>query len=450
MKKISYIILLLCITIWGCSPKSQVPASRFADEGVAEKPTEKGDDYFEDQYLRYEDHIYKDNIKTALLHKTGWELAPPLFRLNSEESIKLSFDDMDGDVKTYYYTIEHCTADWKSSDLIEPEVIDGYYTDIINEFDNSFNTLNGYTHYSIILPNNNFKLKKTGNYLLKVFLDNDPENLVITKRFMVYENKVGIEPQVRRATIVEDRESRQEIDFTIRHSTFPIPNPFKELKVILMQNNRWDNAKYGLQPLFVKDKELVYDYDEDNVFDGSNEFRHFDIKSLRYQTERINNIQYYKDSTEFHIHLVTDENRAYQQYYSKPDINGKYLIKNSDGFNSELEAEYVYVHFTFPYEAPLMGGNLYVFGGFSDWQFKDDFQLKYNYKRKAYEAVIYLKQGYYNYEYVFLKDNSTVGDNTFIEGNHFETQNDYSILVYYRDITNNYDRLIGVKSFKAN
>ena len=414
------------------------------------------DDYYKKEHFRFENYIYKDNIKTALLYKEGWQLSSPVFELNSNEKIKLSFDDLDADSKNYYYTIIHCNANWEPSDIRDSEYIEGFIENQITDYKFSFNTMQNYTHYNLVIPNEDLKVRKSGNYILKVYLDNDPDNVVLSSRFMVVDRKITIQAKVKQATSINDRNYKQEIDFTIIHKGYDIADPYGDIKVIITQNDRWDNAIKNLKPLFIRNNELIYDYDEDNVFSAGNEYRHFDIKSMRYQSERIRKITFelskQVDSSlekNHHVYLLNDEKRSIKRYSSEIDINGKQFIKTDEGTDSETEADYAYVHFSLLYDAPLIDGNLYVFGAISLWNFSRESQLKYNYKRFAYETTMYLKQGYYNYEYVFLQDGETVADNTFIEGSHYETENDYTIYVYHNSFGDNYDQLIAVEKFNS-
>jgi hypothetical protein len=280
------------------------------------------------------------------------------------------------------------------------EYIDGFIENSVLDYRYSFNTLQKYTHYNFVFPNNSMRITKSGNYLLKVYLESNPENLIITRRFMVFQNKVAIESKVTAASIIEDRLFKHEIDFTIDHGGYPITNPYGDLKIVITQNNRWDNAKINLKPLFVKDQQLVYDYDQENVFDGGNEFRYFDTRSVRYHAGGIKAI--FKDSLGIHVDLVSDEKRSFKRYYSQPDMNGDFLIKVQEGNNSEVEADYCYVTFFLPYDDPLTDGNLYVFGAVNARKCGTENLMHYNPKRFGYECTLYLKQGYYNYEYVFL------------------------------------------------
>ena len=405
------------------------------------------EDYYGNTAIRYQDYVYRPTIKTVQLHEESFELSQPIINLGSEEKLKLSFDDLDADVKSYSYTFVHCNASWEPDDLMPNEYIEGFQDNTINDYRYSFNTLQRFTHYNAIFPSNSIKITKSGNYILKVFLDGNQNNVIITRRFMIYENKVSVSAKISPASIIEDRNYKQEIDFTINHIGYQISNPYGDLKVAITQNNRWDNAKTELKPLFVKNDELVYDYDEANVFTGGNEFRYFDLKSIRYHSEKIFAIN--TDTSGIHVDLYSDDKRSFKRYSTYSDINGNYLVKINEGNNSEVEADYCNVNFFLPYDDALTDGNLYVFGAYNAWACNQENLMHYNAKRFGYECSLFLKQGYYNYEYVFLKDGTNTADETLIEGMHFETENDYTIYVYHRQMGTFYDQLICVKRLNS-
>ena len=407
------------------------------------------EEYYGSSTIRYEDYVYKPAIKTVRLYDENFELSQPIINLLAPDKLKLSFDDLDADFKNYAFTIIHCNLNWQPSDLVSAEYIDGFPESPVRDYRYSFNTLIKYTHYNAYFPNDNMKITKSGNYILKVFVEGSPDDIVLTKRFMVYENKVTIQPRVTAASIIADRNFKQEVDFTINHTGYQINNPYNDFHVVVAQNNRWDNAKTSLKPLFVKDVELVYDYDEDNVFTGGNEFRNFDIKSIRYHSERIASIKY-DSSAGMQVYLLPDEKRTFKRHTTIGDLNGNFAIKIQEGNDSEVEADYCYVHFFLPYDDVLTDGNLYVFGAYNGWRCNQDNLMKYNEKRFGYEGTLLLKQGYYNYEYAYMKDGATAADNTLIEGMHYETENDYTIYVYHRQQRTFYDQLIGVKRFNSN
>ena len=405
------------------------------------------DDYYNANYLRYENYTYKNNIKTILFHKEGWELTPPLIALNSGDKLKLSFDDLNGGVQTYKYTVVHCDAFWKPSDLIQSEYIDGFIDDNISAYKYSFNTIQPFTHYDVTFPNENIRINKSGNYLLKVFIDDNPDDIIFTRRFMIYENLVNVTSTIKPATIIEDKYYKQEIDFVINSGNYSISNAYSDLKVVITQNDRWDNAISNLKPKYIRSNELVYDYEDGNVFNGGSEFRKFDMKSLKYQTAWVR--KSFRDSIGNQVYLMTDQKRNINVYSSDQDINGRRLVKTEDYDNTDIEADYAWVHFTLPYSEPLIDGSLYVFGALSDWGFGKENIMIYNYKKSFYEANILLKQGYYNYDYVFVKNGENVGDETFIEGSHYETENDYTIYVYHKQPGTLFDKLIGVKALNS-
>ncbi|HIE73301.1 MAG TPA: DUF5103 domain-containing protein [Flavobacteriales bacterium] len=416
----------------------------FSQKEIISKNLSENDSIFTEEIviieptIIYKNETFNRQIKTVLCHNTIDELSLPIINLNSAEQLLISFDDLDTDIKDYYFTIIHCKSDWTASDLMQSEYIDGFTDEPITNYEFSFNTLQKYSHYSFNFPTEELKPLLSGNYVFKIY-EQGGETIAF-KRFMVLETMLTIKAEVRRATLVDDRKTKHEIDFIIKHPNITIADPFSDIKVTIKQNNRGDNAITDLKPLFVKNNELIYDYQEDNTFWGNNEFRHFDIKSLRYQSERIKEIIF--DSTYHHVYLFNDRKRPFDRYSIEPDINGKFLIKSQEGWKSSIEADYAFVHFTLPVDH-ISYGELYVIGEFTNWQLEAANKLKYNADKMQYEASIYLKQGYYNYHYS-LKDTTTNRvDVSFIEGTHYQTRNDYYIYVYYRAVGDRYDRFVG-------
>ena len=391
-----------------------------------------------DPIIVLKNQIFSQNIKTVLCYKQEQQLSLPIINLESDEKLLISFDDLNTEKKTYLYTIIHCNSDWTKSNLMQSEYISGFYEETIVNYEFSFNTIQKYTHYNFVFPSKNMKPILSGNYIFKIYDENG--NNVIHKKFMVLDRQTFIEANVRRATLAEYRKTKHEIDFTISHPNLRISDPFSEIKVHIKQNNKEDNAITNLTPQFVMNEKLDYNYEDINTFFGNNEFRHFDFSSLRYQSERIKQINF--DSTYNHVYLFNDNKRTYDFYSIEPDINGEFLIKIQEGWKSNTEADYAFVHFNLISER-ISYGDLYLIGKFSDWELRQEFKLEYNSKQKKYEKEIYLKQGYYNYHYA-LNDTSTNSiDVSFIEGSHYQTRNDYYIYVYYRPIGNRYDRLVG-------
>lgn len=409
----------------------------------------QNDDYVSENELRYDDFVYKSNIKTAQLYESTWEFSAPLIKFNAGEQLLLSFDDLDADKKQYSLSIVHCDAKWNPSDLMQSEYLQGFFDLNIINFSFSVNTLQKYTHYSILFPTQNMVLTKSGNYIVYVYQDGDKKNLVLTRRFMVYDEKVTIVGTIQQAIGDDEQYERQHIDFDILNSSYDLTNSHVDLKVVITQNNRWDNAVYDIKPTYNTPQKLSYTLDKASTFNGGNEFRYFDTRSLRTYTERIKNI--YKDeSNKNHVELTDEENKSSKNYIFYPDFNGSFFIKNKDMTgNQDLEADYVYVHFFLPYEVPAADGNFYLLGKLCNWKLDKANKLVYDYKLKGYTCTLYIKQGYYNYVYAFLRDKTKAGDETVTEGNHWETENDYSIYVYHRKRGTYYDQLIGIRRMNS-
>ena len=380
-------------------------------------------------------------IHTTLLHKKDEPLSYPIIRINSKEKLQLSFDDFNTDFRDYYYTIIHCNSDWTVSDLMQSEYINGFFDGRIENYEFSFNTTQKYTNYQLVFPEDNLQPILSGNYIISVFINNNPDEVVFQKRFMILEEKISVTAQVKRATIIDERLYKQEVDFIVNHGDMYIANPYSDIKIVVKQNNREDNAINNLKPLFVKQNHLVYDYEQENTFEAGNEYRYFDTKSIRYHSERIKDITI--DSNNIMVELFTDISRSFNEFITLSDLNGNFLIKKQEAWNSDTESDYVKVKFSLIENRKISYGNIYLFGRFTDWDLKDEYKLIWNESTRKYECITLLKQGYYNYLYI-LEDNSNKKTNlSFIEGSHYQCKNEYYIYVYFRDIGKTYDQLIG-------
>ncbi len=411
---------------------------------------EGADDYVNDNVLKYDDYVYKPNIRTVQFHLTTWEYAAPVISLNGNEQVELSFDDLDGDQKQYTFSFVHCNADWTPSDLMISEYMNGYYDINIINFAYSINTFHKYTHYSIIFPQqNNVRFTKSGNYLLYVYRFGNKDDLVLTRRFMVYDEKLNIGATFRQTIGGDDQFNKQQLDFTINPGGYNLTNPYKDMKVVITQNNRWDNAVTDIKPTFMNGQQLVYSLDKATTFNGGNEFRYFDTRSIRYLTERVKNI-YRDEQNRFHVQLQKDEVRKNKPYLYYPDFNGGFLVRNREGHGYEdIEADYVDVHFFLEYPSAEASGNFYIMGKLTDWRMNKRSKMTYNYERSGYETTLFLKQGFYNYIYVLSNDDKKGGNETVVEGNHWDTENDYNIYVYHRQFGTYYDQLISYKKLNS-
>ena len=395
-----------------------------------------------------ENKTYLPTIKTVQICDSSFQLSDPIILLGSKQQLKLSFDDLCSEIKNFSYTLVHCNSNWMPSHLSPLDYMNGVPTDNINDHEFAVNTRQPYIHYSLQFPSESMRLTKSGNYILKVYQDNNPEKLVLTRRFYVFEQKVLISASVKPTTVIIDRNYKQQIDLSITTNGLEINNPYDDVKVVIKQNGREDNAIQSLKPHYVRENTLMYDYDNgENVFTGGNEFRNFDIKTLHTPTEHVQKI--IPDSNLYHVLLLPDEKRPFKRYTKIDDINGRYLIKDQDAASSETESDYVFVHFFLPSSEFFQEGDIYLMGALVDWQLNEQNKMTFNVNRHGYELTLLLKQGYYNYQYLLLPKGKKVADETFIEGMHFETENDYTILVYLFNSSEDYDSLISVKHLNS-
>ncbi|MCT4582491.1 MAG: DUF5103 domain-containing protein [Flavobacteriales bacterium] len=383
---------------------------------------------------------YRANISSVLLYKKNLDLSDPVILLNSNEVFEFHFDVLDSDFETFQYRLIHCNEDWSPSDLDDMEYIDGFNDNYIEEFKQSYNTIQQYVHYELEFPNENIRMIKSGNYAIAVYKENEPENIVLTHRFYVTENNVQVVPDVKYPTNLDDKYYKQEIDFNLLFAPNLIINPFSNLKVVIEQNHRTDNPCKYLKPNYAKQDELIFNYDEENVFEGGNEYRHLDLTTVRNKTDRIARIE--SGDKSYIAHLIPDNKRTFQKYLEYQDINGRFLVKTIDQTDNHLESEYVKVHFTVPYRDPFSQGDLYIYGGFTNWEIDPNYKMNYNYTTRCYEGTAYLKQGYYNYSYIYKSDKQLAGELSKIEGTHFDTENEYTFKIYYADPSDFYDRLL--------
>lgn len=403
-------------------------------------------DYYNPSFLRYENHVYIPTIHTVTLENAAIALSEPVLQLGTEDKLMLTFDDLADDSRDFGYRIIHCDMNWQPSVLSESDYIDGFYTDHIIEYKHSFNTLIPYWHYSLEFPNAQMKPLISGNYLMVVFDNSNPDQVLITRRFWVTENKIQINPRIHRATDISLMNSDQEIDFSLNISNLKIPNPFGDVKVVIVQNNRWDHVISNLKPMMVQDDELRYDYEDENLFEGGNEFRSFDTRSTRFLTQFTDSIQLEGSTGPYDFILKPETFRSSLRYSSIDDIDGKYLVKIYEGRDSQLEADYVKVNFRLKTTTPIAEkGDLYLFGQLTDWGLPGWSKMHYSAEEKSYLLSLTLKQGYYNYMYVFLPDQGKGGTLLETEGSHYETENKYCFYVYFKTAGDRYDHLIGFR-----
>lgn len=354
-------------------------------------------------------------------------------------TLQVSFDDLQADEKDYYYEIKHCDFDWTPSNLMISEYVSGYEKDRIRNYQSSFNTLQPYTHYTFSIPNKNTRIKISGNYLISI-LDED-DTVIFTRRIVFYEQKVPVGVTLYRSRNINEINKKQVVQFTINHKDFRISNPSKEIVPVVLQNDQWQTKATNFKPLFYKGNQLVYRDDDKNSFWGGNEFLHFDTKSIRESSLNI-----YKSILEnglYQTYLFGDRERVDAPYSHYPDVNGAFVIRNLEGTDNSVDADYSWVHFSLESYEDLENKEVYVSGLFNNWQLNDLNKMTYNVETERYEASILLKQGFYNYQYV-TKNNENIISNYDISGSFDKTENNYTVIVYYKKFGSRYTQVIGV------
>lgn len=401
------------------------------------------DEYFDDTFVRYEDRTYHDNIKTVQFNVKNVSLSLPVIALGGGEVLELSFDDLNGEYQDYSYTVIHCDRNWKPTQIPNSEYINGFLEENVMNYEFSFNTVQKYIHYTLAFPNQNFSMNISGNYVLLVYRDFDKNKPIITRRFRVYEKLVEVKAQVRMPMEISKRRTHHQVNVEVLHPEYQIRNPVGDLAIHIQQNYRWDNIKTDMKPIFIKDSQVIYDNMGDVLFEGGNEYRWLDMRSLRYHPENVRSIWYDPDSLKNHIFMLPDKSFNKTNYVTVPDMNGAYVIEVREGNDPDRDADYAMVHFQFKYDKPVMDGGIYLYGGLTEWQIQPKYRMEYDYRDGVYECTAYLKQGYYNYQYLYVKDGETEGEVELSEGSFYAARQIYTFYVYHTQMGQRYDRLIG-------
>ena len=393
--------------------------------------------------------VYEDGIQSVKLTPIGVEFGQPIIQLFSGEKLVLTFDDLLQKDRYLKYTLIHCSHDWQYSSLNQIEYLDGFFEDLITDYSYSFNTIVPYTKYKLLFPTAEMRITKSGNYLLVVY-DDRIDNPVLTKRMMVVDvQQVSLKPNITWAQDLQFRSTKQQVDFKAYTGTYTIRNPAMYLHATILQNGRWDNAIERLTFRNAKSGEYDFSFDNTNrnIFNGSNEFRTFDIRTLRTPADRITSVNFNNRINQ--VYVMEDLARPWGAYVTNPTLKGYCFYANND-FAGQNTEDYVLVHFTLRCDFQVGEGDLYVFGELTDWQIDPKAKLTLNPENTYWEASFYCKQGFYNYLYVFVPKGKGKGaqkiDDTYIEGSHWETRNSYTILLYLQEEGTSYDKLIGVST----
>ncbi len=400
------------------------------------------------QQILYQDVVYDDLIKTIRFYPGTPDIpeplksAYPILYLNDNTPITLEFDELvdPSENEAYFLTdLINCDANWEPTNVLPIEFYEGFSQKQITQWRRSEFTNVSYIHYTFTFPFENEFIKQSGNYILKVYRNNGSNDLVLTRRFIVVNPKLDINiTNILNANRLE-RERLRTLNFQIVARNLDRINPSTDLKVMLLQNFRWDNAATFSQPRFFGNNTFEYFVDLNDEFKGGNEFRLHDIRSVRLFSQSVEDIELINGI--YHARLFTDNKRLRNEFTPIMDRNGTYFIEVQEQQFPAFQADYIWNLFRI--ESPkVKNGEVYVFGSFTDWNLLPSHKMEYNEAANRYEADILLKQGVYDYIYVLGKDNTTT-DDAYFEGRHIETENFYNILVYYRRPGDRTDQLIG-------
>ena len=395
---------------------------------------------------KYQTEIFVPEILTLQVYLLGDELQDPVMRMGSEDRIQVSFDQMSHTFQYYSYSLELCNADWTPSSLLPIEYLEGFSDNKIDESDISFNTTFDYTHYSFELPNENVKPLLSGNYVVKIYETDYPDKILMTACFLIDENLAVIKGKVTGSTLMGVNNKYQQLNFEVDCSKFPVTDPNQDLKILVQQNGRLDNQVFGVKPTYILPASLVFEDNRSLIFEGGNEFLRIDFSHIRNFSGQIERISFHRPY--YHVETILPTGNEYSSYRSGMDVNGRYKVHGQNIW-SDAEIDYSVVHFTYPKEDPWLDGSVYVAGYFNYNLLDGRNKMKYNFDSKQYELDVVLKNGGYDYQYLFLPAGQTQASSIRVAGSHWQTENEYKIYIYYRPYAGRHDRLIGVQRINS-
>ena len=376
-------------------------------------------------------------------------LLPPIMNLGGGNHLEIGFDEFSHEYHRYIYKVEHRNADWSpSTEIFESDYMNGFNGEPIEDYEKSFNTTVLYTHYSLRIPNENISLKLSGNYKLTVYNDEGDEPVpVLTACFSLVEPGVGIGATVSTNTDIDFNKSHQQVDFSVNYGLVKVIDPHRELKTVVMQNRRWDNCVVNPKPNIQAANKIEFTHNRQLIFPAGNEYHKFEILDVHIPTLNVDRMEWFDP----YYHATLYPNQTARNYLYDEDQNGAFIIRNSDDEDVATTCDYVFTHFTLK-SPQLPGGEVYLNGEWTYNRFIPEYRMTYNRETQAYEATALLKQGYYNYNYLFVPDGETQGNSGRTDGNFYETENEYIILVYHRPNGGRYDKLVGYRrmNFKIN
>lgn len=389
----------------------------------------------------YRTQSISPDIYTIQVNANGNWKNYPVIELNSDDYIQINFDRISEDsYKRLRYKFVHCNADWTPSSLSDIEYLEGFNDNPIEDYAVSMNTTVEYTNFIFQVPNQDVRLKLSGNYAVLIYEDDNPDKILLTACFSVVDPQIKMDGAYSSITDIDVNKQHQQVSFTLDCSGIKVQDPINEIKTYVRQNNRLDNEKKLLKPTFIQSNKLVYEHNRDLIFEAGNEYRRFESVSYRYNGLNVQKTEFINPMYRTYIYpdkVLTNNIYSYDQ-----DQNGRFFIRNAEvnEDNNDTEADYFIINFSLLMDEPILD-RIYINGEFTNNSFSDKYLMKYDHDNRMYYASLLLKQGGYNYQYLTRKgDNYTHG---MTEGNYYETENEYSIMVYHRPPGQRYDSFIG-------
>ncbi|WP_034061312.1 type IX secretion system plug protein [Lacinutrix jangbogonensis] len=378
-----------------------------------------------------------EEIKTITFKGDTPESQLPILKLG--EPLVLEFDVLNGNEDDYYYEISHYNYDWTPSVLMQSEYLQGFNEQRIRRWDNSINTYQIYSHFTLSIPNEQTRaITKSGNYLITIY--NEDDDIEFTRKFMIYEDIANVGVAIKRSREVLDIKEKHSVDIAISSSVLRFNNPLETVRTVIIQNNNLNTAIKNVKPQYILGNQLQYRYVKETSFYAGNEYKYFENKNLRGANI---GVQFIELKDLYNSYLYKDVSRVNRAYTYNPDINGNFLITALDTDNPTIGADYAQVHFTLELNKLSNGQTLHVYGNFNNYAVEESTQLTYYKDEGTYEGKLLLKQGFYSYKYIVKNKDGSINENA-ISGNFYQTENSYKVLVYYTDLGARYDRIIGL------
>lgn len=390
--------------------------------------------------------VMRDDIKSLEVKVEGELISIPYIELNGEKQIEISFDALHRTSERFAYSIIHCDADWKKSSLLPIEYMRGFQHTAIEDFANSINTTTNYTNHKLFLPNEDTQFIVSGNYAVQVYDEDTPDKIIFTACFSIVEPLIEINASVNSNTDIDFNKEHQQVEFTINQTDIDITYPQTDLKILVYQNNNLNDVRTDLQPMMINNRQIQYRLNRQLIFEAGNEYRRIEFLTHRYNGMGVDHIGFFNPY--YHVTLLQDKKRNNKSYLYDQDQNGRFFIRCSECEDPDTEGDYYIVHFSL--ESELMpNGDVYIFGDLFHNHINNRSKMSYNAETGSYEKAVMLKQGLYNYQYIFVEEGNTQITFRETEGNFFETENEYQIAVYYHPMGARYDRLIGYKNVSS-